>query len=220
MPWWYKGRIEIQLYSFLNLCTRKRVDSQRQTPGTLPWKRDPVPILHEAAYMDFWSCGPLLWQTGRPSNKLFGIMCGELWTTGTQWRWLCHNSGCRLTDYHCVLPGSMKCSRWRICEGQTIADTEPHKLLISAAVATLEVLTAVLLEILILLDISYVEVCLQLQGTLVRKRLRRNSSAFFPMRPFRRHCRYYICSVENSLFFACLVLKIEALRYFETSTST
>lgn len=165
------------------------MDSQRQTPATLRWGRDPVSIFHEAARMDFWSCGPLLWQTGRPWNEVFEIMRGELWAAGTHWRRLYHNSGCRLTDCHCVLPDSIKCSQWRICEGQTIADTVPHKLLISVAVATLEVLTAVLLGILVLLDVCYVdwcrvtEVCLHLQGTLVPKRVRRNSSALFSMRP-------------------------------------
>jgi len=70
-------------------------------------------------------------------------------------------------------------------EEQTIADTEPHKLLISAAVATLEALTAVMLNILVLLDACYVdwckvtELCLQLPGTLVPKKVGRNSSAFF-----------------------------------------
>jgi hypothetical protein len=63
--------------------------------------------------------------------------------------------------------------------------TQSQKPLISAAVAALEVLTAVLLNILILLDVCYVdwctviEVCRQLQGTLVPKRVLRNSSAFF-----------------------------------------
>ena len=176
--------------------------------------------------MDFWSCGPLLQQTGRSWNKVFGRMRGELWTTGTHWRWLYNNSGCRLTNSQCALSGSIKCSQWRICEGQTISDTEPHKLLISAAVATLEILTAVLLEILVMLDVCYVvwcrvtDLCLQLQCTLVPKRVRRISSTFFPMLPFWRHWHYYICSVENPLFFVCLVLKIEALRTFETSTAT
>jgi hypothetical protein len=85
--------------------------SQRHAPATLPpGKRPGTHSTGGCTHTDFWSCGPLLWQTGRPWPQVFGIMRGELWTTGTRWRWLCRNSGCRLTASDCVVPGSIKCT--------------------------------------------------------------------------------------------------------------